>query len=253
MSAAPLPPFPPPPPRAPYSCSRISVSLFSESIQTSRWRPPPAPLAGLRGALPPTSGGRGPPSPFPSRVRGRTPEGRAGRAWESTRDGGLGDAIHSLSGCGHPDTPARQTQAGQTPSGPPYDRSSERKGGAAKSEGGRREKGEEASPCAPELGWQRGARQSRLGERGRSPPIASELSILPRSFSFLLRPPPARLPGSGGREGPRKLVATSPSRGRSAPGAQVGAGILKAAALRLGVPAGGSEVGPQGLPERLQV
>lgn len=67
----------------------------------------------------------------------------------------------------------------------------------------KREKGKKASLCTPELGWQKGARRSRLGSGNVPRRIASKLSILPGSISSFLRPPPAQLVGSGGGEGPR--------------------------------------------------
>lgn len=94
-----------------------------------------------------------------------------------------------------------------------------------------------ASRCPSEPGWRKGAPRRTLGSGNAPPPVARQLSILPRSLSAFLRPPPARLAGSGGGQGPGKFVATSPSReplGRR--GAQVGAGSLKAAALGVGSP-----------------
>lgn len=136
-------------------------------------------------------------------VRSRTREGWAGRAWESTRDGGLGDAIHSLS-----QSVGTLHTCPADPGGTNSFRSSvspflEEERGAEKTKGSKREKGKKASLCTPELGWQKGARRSRRGSGNVPRRIASKLSILPRSISSFLRPPPAQLVGSGGGEGPR--------------------------------------------------
>lgn len=182
----------------------------------------------------PGAHGRGPRRQGSSETLHRAQSEPRGVGWSnegSTRDGGLEDAIHSLSGCGHTNTPAWQTLAEQTPSGQPCDPFGRERG----IQKGRREhtgKGS-ASPCAPQPGWRKGARRSRLAGWKRSPdgsPISS--ASFPGPSPPSSAPPPARLAGSGRGEGPGKFVATSPSReplGRQ--GAQVRARSLKAAAL----------------------
>ena len=170
-----------------------------------------SPLVGARG--------QGSSEPLLSRAAGSG--GVAGRVKESTRDGGLEDAIRSFSGCGHLHThlPHRPwlnkllQVIGRTPLG--------REKGDRKDRRKHTGKGR-PSLCAPGPGWQKGAGRSRLGS-GNVPPPDRKLS----SASF----PGPSAPSSAPRR--RGWLGAVAERGLGSlwqllhPGSHSGPGVLK--------------------------
>lgn len=168
----------------------LCLSLFPESIQTSLYHPPTAPLVG---AALLTSPGRPAAGVFKPFSRALTdPGGWAGRTRESGRDGGLEDAYSFSQGVDtltHLPDRSWLNKLIQVTGMIPF----RRERGSEKGRRKRTGKGR-TSLCAPEPGRQKGAGRSGLGD-GNVPPPDRESAQHPFPAHRHLPPLPASATG----------------------------------------------------------